>query len=107
MCWSRFIFLDFIFFSPNLRPFYGATSSAPWIEEGLKFIVVLFLIRIAYLTPSTIPFLGLGFGFMEQLAYFINRNDFTNRKIIIVWVHINHTWAYNGIFILSSTKNKK
>jgi len=60
----------------------------PWIEEGLKFISALLLIRFAYFTSSSIPFIGLGFGFMEQLAYFINRNDFTDKRIIVVWLHV-------------------
>ena len=58
---------------PNLRFLDEATSYGPWLEEGLKFIVVLLLIRLAYLTPLTIPFVGIGFGLSESVSYFVNR----------------------------------
>ena len=58
---------------PSLRFLDDATSYGPWLEEGLKFIVVLALIRFAYLTPLTIPFVGIGFGLSESASYFINR----------------------------------
>jgi len=82
------LILLFFHVFPNLRFLDSATLYGPWLEEGLKFLAILLLIKIAYLTPDTIPFLGVGFGFMEQIFYFINHNDYTNRRIIIVWVHI-------------------
>ena len=81
------LFLLFFHTFPNLCSWDNATSYGPWLEEGLKFITVLILIRIAFLTETTIPFIGMGFGFMEQLAFFIN-NNFSDRRIIVLWVHI-------------------
>jgi RsiW-degrading membrane proteinase PrsW (M82 family) len=78
----------FYFSHDKLSCLFSATTYGPWIEEILKFLAAFLLIRFAYFKSSSIPFIGLGFGFMEQLAYFINRHDFTDRRIIIVWVHV-------------------
>lgn len=66
------ILIFFIFF-PNLRLFYGSTSYGPWVEEGLKFLSVLLLIRLIYLKPIIIPFIGAGFGLMEAITRFSDR----------------------------------
>jgi RsiW-degrading membrane proteinase PrsW (M82 family) len=78
----------FYFSNDKLSLPYSATTYGPWIEEILKFTAAFLLIRFVYFTSSAVPFIGLGFGFMEQLVYFINRKDFTDKNIIIVWVHI-------------------
>ena len=75
----------FFYFFPNFISSYGATSYAPWLEEGLKFGVVLFLIRIAYLTPSTIPFVSISFGLMEGVYHLM---AYGRVSIIPFWVHI-------------------
>lgn len=75
----------FFYFFPNFISSYGATSYSPWLEEGLKFGVVLFLIRIAYLTPFAIPFVGIGFGFMEGIYHLM---AYGKTSVIPFWVHI-------------------
>ncbi len=101
------LILLFFHIFPSLRFLDGATSYGPWMEEGLKFLVILFLIRIAYLTSSAIPFLGVGFGFMEQIFYFIYHTNYNNRRIIVVWVHIilGLVMAY-FFYLAQKTKNK-
>jgi hypothetical protein len=91
---------------PHLRFLDSRTLYGPWLEEGLKFLTILILIKIAYLTPTTIPFLGIGFGFMEQLAYFINRNDFRDRRIIVLWVHIILGLVMAYFFYLAQKERK-
>jgi len=54
---------------PSFLSSYSSISYGPWLEEGLKFGTALLLIRIAYLTPSTIPFVSIGFGFMEGIYH--------------------------------------
>ena len=75
----------FSYLFPNFHSFYGTTSYGPWIEEGLKFGTVLLLIRLVYLKPIMIPFIGIGFGLMEGISHFINRGIVS---IIPFWVHI-------------------
>lgn len=77
------IILSFRFF-PDLRLFYGATSWGPWVEEGLKFGGVLLLIRLIYLKPVVIPFLGAGFGLMEAITRF---SAFEVRSMLLYCVH--------------------
>lgn len=79
-----FVVLFFYFF-PNLVSLYGKASSGPWIEEILKFGGVLFLINIAYITPLTIPFIGVGFGFMEGIYHIM---VYERVSILAFWVHI-------------------
>ncbi len=70
---------------PNLHFLYNSTSYAPWIEEGLKFLVILLLMRIAYITPFAIPFVGIGFGFMEGFFHIMTYGRFS---LIPFWTHI-------------------
>ena len=87
---------------PSLRFLDDATSYGPWLEEGLKFIVVLVLIRLAYLTPLTIPFVGIGFGLLESINYFINRGV---GSIVPFLAHVVFGFAMAFFFYLA--KNQK
>src|SRR3989338_2480579 len=70
---------------PNFHALYSSTSYGPWLEEGLKFAIALLLIRVAYLTAITIPFIGLSFGLMEGLYHLM---AYGRVSIIPFWVHI-------------------
>jgi hypothetical protein len=72
-------------FLPSFYLLYGSTSYGPWLEEGLKFGVVLLLIRLINITPPIIPFIGIGFGLMEGINHFMARGTV---NIIPFWVHI-------------------
>ncbi|HBA45620.1 hypothetical protein A2W67_00880 [Candidatus Nomurabacteria bacterium RIFCSPLOWO2_02_40_28] len=70
---------------PSFLSSYSSISYGPWLEEGLKFGTALLLIRIAYLTPSTIPFVSIGFGFMEGIYHLM---AYGKASIVPFWVHV-------------------
>ena len=51
----------------NYNLFFTATTYAPWVEEILKFVIILFLIRSIRIRPYMILFLSTGFGLMERV----------------------------------------
>ena len=100
------LILLFFHIFPNLRFLDNATQYGPWLEEGLKFLVVLLFIKIAYLNPDTIPFVGIGFGFMEQIFYFINHTNYENRRVVVIWVHIILGFVMAYFFYLAQKERK-
>jgi len=65
-----YLILFFFLFFSNLRSFYTATLSGPWIEEGLKFLAVLLLLKLINIRAIIIPFVGVGFGLMELITHY-------------------------------------
>lgn len=74
-------FFIFTFNPPNYPIFF-----APWLEEGLKFLSALILIRFVFLTPALVPFLGIGFGVAENFGLYLQRGR--EASIIPLGVHI-------------------
>lgn len=71
------LLLLFFYTFPNLNILDKATSFGPFLEEGLKFLIILSLIRLINLKSKIIPVLGIGFGFAEAVSYLI-LHGFTN-----------------------------
>ena len=50
-----------------------ATTYGPWLEEGTKLLLALFLIRTVAFPLWGIPLIGISFGFAEGLMYVVSR----------------------------------
>lgn len=65
------IITTFSFFKiNNYDSYFYSISYGPWLEEGLKYFVILILIFKLSLKIKTVPFIGVGFGFVEGIRYF-------------------------------------
>lgn len=75
------------FFSllPQLRPLASGVAYGPWIEEGVKFLMAILMLRIAYIKPIVIPFIGISFGLLEAINRYVN-----DRLVSVIpfWMHI-------------------
>jgi hypothetical protein len=75
------------FFSllPQLRPLASGVAYGPWIEEGVKFLMAILMLRIAYIKPIMIPFIGISFGLLEAINRYVN-----DRLVSVIpfWMHI-------------------
>lgn len=59
------------------------------LEEALKFLSILALIRLITLKPSSVPFLGLGFGFAEGLIKILEHPPMYHLYYLKpFWLHI-------------------
>lgn len=79
------IIILFFEFFPAFRHFYTPTPLPPFLEEGLKFLGVFFLLRIFFFEIKSTPFLGLGFGLMEGIWHFF---AYGRVAVPALWVHI-------------------
>ena len=80
-----FFILSVFSFLPQLRPLASGVAYGPWIEEGVKFLMALLMLRIAYIKPKMIPFIGLSFGLLEAINRYVN-----DRLVSLIpfWMHI-------------------
>ena len=53
---------------PTFKKVFSDNSYSAILEEGLKYLFVLFLIITIKLKTSSIPFIGIGFGLLEVFA---------------------------------------
>jgi RsiW-degrading membrane proteinase PrsW (M82 family) len=96
------LLLIFFYMFPNLILWDDAVSYGPWLEEGLKFVVVLFLISLIDLKTLTIPFVGLGFGIIESINYARFHSIFSITPIL---AHVVFGFVMAYFFYLA--RNKK
>jgi len=87
----------------NFHSLFGMTSYGPWLEEILKFVIVLILIYFVNLESFAIPFLGLGFGFIERVNHPDMYGMFITVIPVIAHVLFGIAMAY---FIYLARKNK-
>jgi len=92
-----------LFLFPSIRFISNGITSGPFIEEILKFITILFLIIFfKYRSLSIcIPFIGIGWGLVEGIAYY---NKLGGRSFILILIHF--IFALVMAFFLNKAINK-
>ena len=83
LAWSIAILFSLLSHSPT-NHIYG-TTYGPWLEEGTKFLLALFLVRTVAFPVWGIPLIGISFGFGEGLTYI---QSYSHTSLVPYCAHI-------------------